>query len=191
MKRIKAAFMYVFLTFVSLMCRGEGFSFELAASGTNEIDVPIEMSETDPFAVSADCFEYAESVTGFSAEILRGIAATESRFHADAIGDGGMSLGMFQLHSRWHEFRADKWGEFDPADPFDSAVIAARIMRENLEAFSGDLRSAIAAYRQGAAGVRENGVICWYVDAVLGWREDSEKEQSFFLFCGIKDTEGL
>jgi hypothetical protein len=127
----------------------------------NGNDLKIEGVQEEPelnFMIFVDCFEYAELVTGFSAEVLRGIAATESHFRAEAIGDNGMSLGMFQLHSRWHESRVKKWGEFDPIDPFDSAVIAAKIMLENLAVLNGDLRFAIAAYMQGVTGVRRNGV---------------------------------
>jgi hypothetical protein len=138
-----------------------------------------------------DCFEYAESVTGFSAEILRGIAATESHFRTGAVGDDGMSFGMFQLHSKWHDSRVEKWGEYDPVDPFESTVIAGYIMQENLDAFDGNLNLAIAAYKQGVTGVRKNGVIQWYVDDVLNWRNNPEKVLSLFLFCGITESEEL
>jgi hypothetical protein len=156
-----------------------------------DFEPQVEISEITPFIEPVTCFEYAESVTGFSAEVLRGIAAAESHFRVKAVGDEGMSLGMFQLHSRWHESRVEKWGEFDPIDPFESAVIAGRIMQENLVAFNRDLRLAIAAYRQGIWGVKKNGIIGRYVEETLSWRNDPEKVLSLFIFCGITDTEGL
>jgi hypothetical protein len=173
------------------MCRGIGLSYNESDNNFNAIESSVEIPESNSFIEPVDCFDYAELVTGFSAEILRGIAATESHFKVKAVGDGGMSFGMFQLHSRWYESRVEKWGEFDPTDPFESAVIAGRIMQENLIAFNGDLRMAIAAYRQGVRGVRENGVTGWYVDAILNWQKDPEKKLSFLIFCGIIDSEVL
>jgi hypothetical protein len=190
MKRIKIV-MLAGLAFTFLNAAKCGPLIAQSESAANKIETHVYFPETGASGVFADCFEYAESVTGFSAEILRGIAATESHFRSGVVGDGGMSYGMFQLHSRWHESRVEKWGEFDPVDPFESAVIAARIMRENLAAFDGNLRLAIAAYKQGIAGVRKNGTIQWYIESVLGWREDPEKLASFFIFCGITNVEGL
>jgi hypothetical protein len=191
MRALKIIMMYFSLTLIFITFLGVGSSYDKSDSDLDEFKSPVEIPEQTPFIESLDCFEYAESITGFSAEILRGIAATESRFKARAVGDGGMSLGMFQLHSRWHESRVEKWGEFEPADPFESAVIAGRIMQENLVAFNGDLRKAIAAYRQGVSGVIKWGVGQWYVDGVLNWRNDPEKMLSFFAFCGITDNEVL
>jgi hypothetical protein len=94
---------------------------------------------------------------------------------------------MFQLHSRWHESRVEKYGEFDPFDPEDAAIIAGYIIQENLRFFKGDLRRAIAAYRQGITGVKQNGVVEWYVDEVLSWRSDREKVAAFFIFQGITE----
>jgi hypothetical protein len=189
MRTLKSIMMFLILASIFIMCQGFGLSYD---KSTNDLDVfesPSEIPEPVSFIEPIDCFEYAELITGFSAEVLRGIAATESHFRTNAVGDGGMSLGMFQLHSRWHESRVEKWGDFDPTDPYESVVIAGRIMQENLMAFNGDLRMAIAAYKQGILGVRKRGVIQYYVDDVLNWRNDPEKMLSFSLFCGITNTE--
>jgi hypothetical protein len=193
MKTFTIFMMYLILAFVLETRQGVGLSYDNSDHDPNapEFEPPVEIPEIVPFIEPLDCFEYAELVTSFSAEVLRGIAATESRFKVEAVGDGGMSLGMFQLHSRWYESRVEKWGEFDPTDPFESAVIAGYIMQENLVAFNGDLRLAIAAYRQGVSGVLKRGATQWYVDNVLGWRNNPEKELSFSIFCGITDIEGL
>jgi hypothetical protein len=188
MKTLKIIMVYFSLVFILVTCRG-GALYDEFGSGINVTEYLIEIPESVPFVKSVDCFEHAELVTGFSAEILRGIAATESHFRVDAVGDDGMSLGMFQLHSQWYESRVEKWGEFDPADPFESAVIAGRIMQENLIALNGDLRMAISAYKQGVRGTKENGVVDWYADAILNWRNNYEKTLSFFIFCRITGTE--
>jgi hypothetical protein len=192
MRTLKIVMMYLILGLTFLTCQGVGLpsinQYQMTTSTYLNLRKIPESVVIEP---PVDCFEYAESVTGFSAEILRGIAATESHFRVKAIGDDGMSFGMFQLHSRWYESRVEKWGEFDPADPFESAVVAGRIMQENLIAFNGDLRRAIAAYKQGITGVNRNGVTEWYVDAILSWRNDSEKRLFFSLFCETTGTEGL
>jgi soluble lytic murein transglycosylase-like protein len=139
---------------------------------------------------AADIFAEAERITGCSAEILRGIAGTESNFRVTAVGDNGWSLGMFQLHSRWHKSRVEKYGDFNPFDPSEAAVIAGYIMRENLQAFDGDLRKAIAAYRQGVTSIRRQGILGDYPDRVLCWREDKDKLLSYIAY-GITDTEEL
>jgi soluble lytic murein transglycosylase-like protein len=189
MRTFKIIMMYFVLLSILIMCRGVGLPHDESNSDLNAFEVPLEAPESTPipFIKPLDCFEYAESVTGFSAEILRGIAATESRFKAKAVGDDGMSFGMFQLHSRWYESRAEKWGEFDLTDPFESAVIAGRIMQENLIALNGDLRMAIAAYRQGVSGVLKRGVTQWYVDDVLNWRGNSQKVVSYIQFSSASE----
>jgi hypothetical protein len=183
--------MYWILASVLVTGQEVNLSYENSSSDSNVLKLkPLsEVFEIASITEPLDCFDYAEFVTGFSAEILRGIAATESCFKVKAVGDDGMSIGMFQLHSKWHESRVEKWGEFDPTDPFESAVIAGWIMQENLIAFNGDLRTAIAAYRQGVSGVTKRGVIQQYVDDVLNWRNNPEKVSSFFIFCGIMNTE--
>jgi hypothetical protein len=191
MRIFKIFLIYFILLSILIMCQGIGSFYDESDNDLNVIESPVEIPEPDLFIEPANCFDYAELVTGFSAEILRGIAATESRFKTEAVGDGGMSFGMFQLHSRWYESRAEKWGEFDPTDPFESAVIAGRIMQENLIAFNGDLRLAIAAYRQGVSDVLRRGATQRYVDDVLNWQDDPEKMLSFFIFCGITDIEVL
>jgi hypothetical protein len=191
MKTLKIIMGYIILVFVLITYQWAGLPCDKSDGDLNVLKFPEKISELIPFIESVDCFEYAELVTGFSAEVLRGIAAIESDFRTDVVGDDGMSFGMFQLHSRWHKSRVEKWGEFDPIDPFESAVIAGWIMRENLKAFDGDLRLAIAAYKQGIRGVRERNAIQWYVDDVLNWRNNSKKVLSFFLFRGITNIEVL
>jgi hypothetical protein len=129
MRTLKIIMMYLILAFALITCRGVGLIYDKSDNDSDGFESQVNVNEPILSAKFVDCFEYAESVTGFSAEVLRGIAATESHFRTGAIGDDGMSFGMFQLYSRWYESRAKKWGEFDPTDPFESAVIAGRIMR--------------------------------------------------------------
>jgi len=102
---------------------------------------------------------------GIPPDLLVGIAFAESSFDRLAISDDGLDLGRFQLRVLFAAERAKKWGAFDPFDTTDSARIASLILRENYERF-GNWDMAVAAHRQGALGVRRDGVDQWYVDRV-------------------------
>jgi hypothetical protein len=154
----------------------------------SELNIEIQKDSVVEQELTSDIFIEAERITGCPAEVLRGIAGAESDFTITAVGDKGLSHGMFQLHSRWHESRVEKYGKFDPFNPADAAIIAGYIIQENLRLFNGDLRRAIAAYRQGVAGVNKNGIIDWYVDEVLSWRKDQKKVLAFFVFQGITES---
>ncbi|HPB67201.1 MAG TPA: hypothetical protein PLW80_11585 [Spirochaetales bacterium] len=110
-------------------------------------------------------YAWAEAITGAPATILQATARTESGERDDAIGDGGVSLGRFQLNETFREWRVSRYGDYDPCDPYSAAVIAGRIYVDNL-ARLGNPTLAIAAHRQGAGGVERNGPTRWYVERV-------------------------
>ena len=110
-------------------------------------------------------YAWAEAITGAPATILQATARTESDESDDAVGDGGISLGRFQLNEAFREWRVGRYGDYDPCDPYSAAVIAGRIYVDNL-ARLGDPTLAIAAHRQGAGGVERYGPTRWYVERV-------------------------
>jgi hypothetical protein len=173
-------YFYLIVVMVIISCSVDNFQIP-EFSSDESIDFEFYQS------AAVDIFDNAENITGCSAEVLRGIACVESRFSANAVGDNGQSRGMFQLHSRWDASRIEKYGEFNPFAPAESAVIAGYIIQDNLRAFHGDLRLAVAAYRQGISGVKRNGAIAGYADEVLLWRNDPEKVMSLFTFLGITE----
>jgi hypothetical protein len=116
--------------------------------------------------VYADMYDEAQFVTGCPAWILRGIAMTESSCNPSKVGDDGISIGMFQINETFHEERARKYGEYNPLNPEQAILIAGHIMAHNLKVFRNP-RNAIAAYRQGVAGVIKNGRTDWYVNKVI------------------------
>jgi hypothetical protein len=59
----------------------------------------------------------------------------------------------------------ERYGDYDPCEPYSAAVIAGRIYVDNL-ARLGDPTLVIAAHRQGADGVERNGPTRWYVERV-------------------------
>ena len=110
-------------------------------------------------------YAWAEAITGAPATILQATARTESGERDDAIGDGGISRGRFQLNELYRSWRVSRYGDYDPCDPYSAAVIAGRIYVDNL-ARLGDPELAIAAHRQGAGGVERYGPTRWYVERV-------------------------
>lgn len=112
-------------------------------------------------------YDLAEHATGAPAEILRGIAFAESSERDDAIGDGGESIGRFQFRRAYQTERDARYGVLDPRDPVESAILAGLVYMDNLRAL-GSVELAIAAHRQGVAGVRRNGATEWYVVRVMG-----------------------
>ena len=71
-------------------------------------------------------------------DALVAIAWAESRWSSGAIGDGGNSLGLFQLWTGW--FRADE----DPFDPATNARVSIRV-RQALGRFGGAGGWSVAA----------------------------------------------
>lgn len=117
-----------------------------------------------------DVYSLVESLTGVSADILRGIARVESDERDYVVGDDGISVGRMQINERWREERVRKYGEYDPRDAFDAVFITAKIFNDNLKILgSEDL--AIAAHRQGVNGVLKNGASEWYIDRVRKYSE--------------------
>ena len=132
----------------------------LGANRAEPASFNIDLAPATPYTVAS----YA---TGCPEWVLRGIAFAESSERDDATGDGGESIGRFQLREIYHEARAARWGEYDPRDCVQAGIIAGFIIMENLAAL-GSLDLAIAAYRQGVEGVRRDGATEWYVERVRG-----------------------
>ena len=109
-------------------------------------------------------YEAATLGTIVPAALLRAVAIVESSERDDAIGPDGLDLGRYQLREVYHAERAARWGEYDPHGR-EAGHVAARILEEAFRAL-GDWDLAIAAYRQGVAGVRRDGAAEWYVERV-------------------------
>jgi hypothetical protein len=112
-------------------------------------------------------YEIAEITTGASSAVLRGLARAESDEMDCAVGDDGHSIGRYQWHDAYLQWYRDRYGDFDPRDPLLSSVRAGQNLVDNAAAL-GCVELAIAAHRQGAQGVRDDGPSEWYVDRVLG-----------------------
>ena len=109
-------------------------------------------------------YEAAVLGTSVPAALLRAVAIVESAEQDAAVGPDGLDLGRYQLREIFHAERAARWGEYNPHSA-EAGHVAARVLEANYLAL-GSWELAIAAYRQGVAGVRRDGPAEWYVERV-------------------------
>ena len=117
--------------------------------------------------IVAECKEH-----GVAVELAEAIAMAESNYNPHALGDykNGvpMSFGAMQCYLK---------GACSGLTPEQAAIPEVNInrciayLRACLDAFPGDLKTAISAYNQGIGGARQRG---WefnrvYVERVLGY----------------------
>lgn len=103
--------------------------------------------------------------------VVMGMAQRESQFTADAIGDGGDALGMWQVQPRWHQDRMDKLAVTDLLDPYQCVTVAVDFLSELLDKYDGDIEKALTAYNQGSY----KGVVSNYAKAVIENSENIKK----------------
>ena len=100
------------------------------------LDVPLE-SETQ-WAIFEQCGQDTDLFCAVMA-----IATVESGFDPQMVGDGGDSIGMMQINTRWHTGRMEALGVTDLTDPVQCAVVAIDYLlelEEITEAEPGDHR---------------------------------------------------
>ena len=85
------------------------------------------------------------------------IAEHESGFDLETVGDGGSSLGMMQINTRWHTGRMEALGVTDLTDPVQCAAVAIDYLQE-LESrygFEAESEALLMAYNMGPSGARK------------------------------------
>lgn len=88
---------------------------------------------------------------------LMAIAERESDFQADLVDDGGLSLGMMQINTKWHTDRMEALGVTDLMDPVQCAAVAINYLceleiRYGFEPWSEGL---LMAYNMGPGSARK------------------------------------
>lgn len=60
------------------------------------------------------------------------VAYCESKFEPDRVGDGGLALGLFQIHPLWLDWASDRFdiSDIDRLDPVQNARLAWLIFSE-------------------------------------------------------------
>lgn len=103
------------------------------------------------------------------ASIVLAVIWKESRYEADAIGDGGKAQGLMQIQERWHAERMERLACENLLDPFDNVTVGIDFLDEMLDKGYG-VEWALTAYNGGekrAHEYRNNGTISAYAAAVL------------------------
>lgn len=114
------------------------------------LDIPLE-AETQ-WAIFEAC-EYDPGLFCF----LMAIGQHESRFNPDTQGDGGDSLGVFQINTRWHTGRMEALGVTDLTDTAQCAAVALDYLRELVSryGFEPESHELCLAYNMGPSGARK------------------------------------
>lgn len=102
--------------------------------------------------VMKDYFSSLEKKYNLPANLLHAVAMQESRMNPMAVSKAG-AQGMFQ-------FMPDtaKAYEIDPFDPYQSADGAARMYRDLLKQYNGDVELALAGYNWGSGNIQRKGM---------------------------------
>lgn len=117
----------------------------------------------EDLATNKTIYQLAAEKTGAPERIVRGFHFAESSYGQNVNHPDPADVGEFALHEtpEIHAERAAKWGEYNPNDALDSAILAGYIYMENLERLGSEYL-AVCSYRQGVRGVREKGPGMWY-----------------------------
>lgn len=79
----------------------------------------------------------------------------ESSYQADAIGDGGNSLGLMQIQERWHKERMERLDVDNLLNPYQNVTVGMAFFAELLDEYDGNVEMALMAYNAGRSGAEE------------------------------------
>ena len=79
----------------------------------------------------------------------------ESSYQADAIGDGGNSLGLMQIQERWHKERMERLDVDNLLNPYQNVTVGIDLLAELLDEYNGNVEMALMAYNAGRSGAEE------------------------------------
>lgn len=106
-----------------------------------------------------ELIDQAAARYGIDRNVLRGLIRAESGFNPRATSPAG-AAGLTQLMPA----TARALGVSDPYEPAQAIDAGARYLRQQLDAFGGDYRLALAAYNAGPAAVRRFGGVPPYAE---------------------------
>lgn len=109
---------------------------------------------------------------GIDPAIVFAIAKKESTYNANAVGDGGDSIGLLQVQPYWHSGRMERLGCTDLLDPYQNVTVAVDYLSEQLSRY-GSMEAALTAYNQG----HYNGTVTQYAQTVLAYAEQINNER--------------
>ena len=103
--------------------------------------------------------EAAAQRNGVDPALLKGLIRQESDFNPNA-GSGAGAVGLTQLMPG----TAAALGVSNPRDPAQSIEGGAKYLRQQLDAFGGDVSKALAAYNAGPGAVQRYGGVPPYAE---------------------------
>ena len=128
---------------------------DLWSDDRNRIDTPLvsaDLAAETQWAIFGRCGQDVEMFCTVMA-----IAATESDFDSQKIGDDGDSIGMMQINTKWHTGRMEELGVTDLTDPIQCAVVAIDYLLEledTMRAGPGD-HALCMAYNAGPDSAKQ------------------------------------
>ena len=134
------------------------------------LDVPLE-SETQ-WAIFEQCGQDTDLFCAVMA-----IATVESGFDPQMVGDGGDSIGMMQINTRWHTGRMEALGVTDLTDPVQCATVAIDYLLELegiLEAGPGD-QGLYVGYNAGPSKAKRTSSTAYSREVMAVYQEYIEE----------------
>lgn len=142
--------------------------------GKQSPDLPAFVADPERRAL-APTFERWADAYGVSPALVEALAWRESQWDNSLRSPAG-AMGIGQLLPETTAFVADELigAPLDPTKPRDNIRLTTRYLRSLLDRYDGHVRTALAAYLQGATSVSSEGVTpqtAAYVREVLALRD--------------------
>lgn len=126
-------------------------------------DIPLSPELQNSVRELADKYE-------LSYELVLAVIMTESSGRADTVGDGGDSIGLMQIQSKWYgELIAETGLSVDK--PAENVELGILILRGFMEENDGSLDKALKQYNSGNPDFPGNG----YIEKVYEWLDYFEE----------------
>lgn len=164
-------------------------AFPASQEAQAEIKLPeaelVDITEQAPLydvPLSANLQEHIKGLCedyGVDMPLVVAIIGQESNYNAQAIGDGGNSIGLMQIQPRWHQARMDKLGATDLLDPYQNTLVGVDLLAELISENKGT-EWAVTAYNAGVGTADYNNAIgtrTEYTESVMMLREMIESDQ--------------
>ena len=153
---------------------------EITAAGLwsddrSRIDTPllkVPLAAETQWAIFEQCGQDADLFCSVMA-----IAEVESDFDANLLGDGGDSIGMMQINTRWHTGRMEALGVTDLTDPVQCATVAIDYLLELegiLEAGPGD-QGLYVGYNAGPSKAKRTSSTAYSREVMAVYQEYIEE----------------
>ena len=141
----------------------------------SRIDTPllkVPLAAETQWAIFEQCGQDADLFCSVMA-----IAEVESDFDANLLGDGGDSIGMMQINTRWHTGRMGALGVTDLTDPVQCATVAIDYLLELegiLEAGPGD-QGLYVGYNAGPSKAKRTSSTAYSREVMAVYQEYIEE----------------